>query len=147
MPTEYKGWPSLLYYHLIASGKHNISEVADRMGISASSLYKYAEGECNFPPDLTPKLYNATHEREFLDFLTRGTDQMPMPRPPARANGRPIEMETLDVTAVVGELAKLVTAALADGKLSEPEIRWIEQTIGLLHEEAEQVANKAREKA
>ncbi len=102
LPTEYKGWPSLLYYHLITSGKHDVAIVAEKMGIAASSLYKYCEGECNFPVDLTPRLYNATHEKEFLDYLVKNTDQMLAPRPAAGKNGRSLELETLDVVTLRG---------------------------------------------
>lgn len=147
MPTEYKGWPSLLYYHLIASGKHRIDEVAEKMGISPSSLYKYAEGECNFPPDLTARLYNATHEKEFLDYLVKSTDQMLTPRPGVCQNGRSLELETLDVTSAVGELAAHVRKAIEDGRVSEIEIRQIEKTLNALQREVEEVRQKIRREA
>ena len=143
MPTEYKGWPSLLYYHLITGGKHRIDEVAEKMGISPSSLYKYAEGECNFPPDLTPRLYNATHEKEFLDYLVKNTDQMLAPRPGAKTAGRSLELETLDVSAAAGELAAVITKALADGGVSELELKKIERVVAGLQREIEEVRQKA----
>lgn len=147
MPTEYKGWPSLLYYHLITSGKHDVAVVAAAMGISPSSLYKYAEGECNFSPDLIPRLYNATHEKEFLDFLVKGTDQMITPRPRAQATARALELETLDVTATVGELAAHVRRALEDGKLSEIELKQIERALNELQRGAEEVRQRVKSKA
>lgn len=144
MPTEYKGWPSLCYYHLIMSGRHRVDETAEKMAISPSSLYKYCEGEVNFPVDLIPRLYNATHEKEFLDFLVKGTDQIVLPRPGAEANGRSLEIEMLDVAAVVGELAKHITTALEDGRLSEAEAIKAERTLNRLQREAEGVREKLK---
>ena len=144
MPTEYKGWPSLLYYHLIHSGKHDVGQVAQRMGVSASSLYKYAEGECNFPPDLIPTLYNATKEKDFLDFCVKGTDQMLAPRPQPGTSARSLEMETLDVASATGEMAGQVRALLEDGRTSEIEIKQLEKTLNGLQREVEEVRQKIR---
>jgi hypothetical protein len=146
MPTPYKAFASLLYYHLINSGKYEVSKVAAAMGISASQLYKYCEGDSAFPNDLLPALYNATKEKEFLDFGHKGTDRMSILRPGAGGNARSIELETLDVMTAVGELTAGLSKALDDGKLSEMEARKIEQIIGRLFDEAEGVRQKLLER-
>ena len=144
MAAQFKGFPALLYYHLIHSGKHRIEEVARKVGVSASALYKHAEGEINFPPDLIPNLYNATGEKDFVDFLVKGTDQMLTPRPGAKSDGRSLELETLDVTSEVGELAAHIRKAIEDGRVSEIEIRQIERTLNALQREVEEVRQKVR---
>lgn len=121
MPINFKGFASLLYYHLIASGKHEIKSVAEKMPVEASTLYKYAEGELTFPPDLISPLINATDGTDaalgFANFLLTKTKYRPALRSGVALNGRTIQQEVNDVVVQVGRMASSLNRIMEDEKL------------------------------
>lgn len=121
MPVFHKGFQSVLYHKLIYRKEHDVQSVAQKMGVSASALYAYAEGERTFPPDLIPALYLATGDEEFLQFFLQGTGFV-LSRLPGSGQASPdLRTEVLEVMGAVGTLAETVNAALADKAISEQE--------------------------
>jgi len=135
--TKYEGFRTLLYYKLIYTKQHRVEEVAEKMGVSPVSLYKYISGQYSFPVDLVSKLYGATGDIEFLNFILNDTDQMLTHRREA-PGGHDIETETLDVTAAVGRLAGEVNEA-KQGGLTEIEKKRLINRIDTAHKELEDV--------
>src|SRR3972149_4591566 len=112
MPQKYNRFQFLLYQIFIYEKRHDVQDVARKMGIPASSLYHWIEGELNFPVDLLAQLYNITHDIDFLNFILNDTDQMITARKPAEVKGGMLE-ETLDVAASTGKLVAEVQKDLA----------------------------------
>ncbi len=69
--SQHKGFASLLYYKFIFRGEYSVKEIAPGLNIAPDTLYRYCRGELVFPPDLVPLLYQATRDREFIEFFTR----------------------------------------------------------------------------
>ena len=64
-----KGSQTLLYYKFIASKQHRTDTIAEKMGVSSDTLYRYVRGERQLPIDRIPDLVNATGDIEFPDYL------------------------------------------------------------------------------
>lgn len=145
MTVQYRAWPSLLYYHLIHSGKHDLREVAKKMMVNPDSLYKWAEGVNTFPPELAGPLYNATGEIEFLESLMKDTGMMVVPRPMANGAGKPVLNEVIDVVGAVGDMANHFNKAMADGKLDSREISRAEKLLNKVQREVEDVRQRIKQ--
>ena len=139
-----KGFQTLLYRHLIMGEKHAVKIVAPAIDAAPTTLYRYAEGELTFPPDLIGPLYMAIKEREFIDYILERTDLQAVPRAAAARDERSLELETLDVAAFVGQLSTEIGKAVTDGHIDAREARAIEDTVNRLVSEIEQVRLKAR---
>jgi hypothetical protein len=133
--TKYEGFRSLLYHKFIYLKLYRVDEVADRMGLAPDTFYKYMQGQYSFPVDLVGKLYRATGDIEFLNFILNDTDQMLTPRA-----GTPIQKdlvsETLDVNAIAGRIAEDVQKFKESGN-SEIEKKKLNNHIDQGHKEIE----------
>ena len=74
MPVSLKnnrpsGYQMLLYYKFIAHKEFDTTSIAEKMGISLDTLYRYIRGDRPFPVDRISDLVNATQDTEFLDYL------------------------------------------------------------------------------
>lgn len=139
MPIFYREFQSVLYWKFIHKREHDARKVAQEIGVSTSALYKWIEGECTFPPDLIARLYSATGDLDFLNFVLADTDLMLTPRPGAKHSSRTLEGEALDVSVAVGEMHARVVEAEKDGVLSELEKRRIERGVNKAQQELEDV--------
>ena len=59
----------LLYTNFHIKKKYRVDTVAEKMGISSDTLYKWINGTRLFPADRLPSLTIATGDKEYLDFL------------------------------------------------------------------------------
>lgn len=137
--TKYEGFRTLLYYKIIYLKQYRVEDIAEQMGMdSPVTLYKYISGQYSFPVDLVGKLYRATGDIEFLNFILNDTDQMLTPR-----KGSPIQKdltsETLEAMAAAGRLAEEVQEAKEDDQLSEIERKRITNRIDQAQKELEDV--------
>ena len=64
------GYQTLLYYKFIASKQHDAASIAQKMGVSVDSVYRWVRGDRSMPIDRIPDLVNATGDLEFLEYLT-----------------------------------------------------------------------------
>ncbi|MCL4873822.1 hypothetical protein KJ039_07065 [bacterium] len=137
MPIRHIGFQNLLYRKFISPGEHDAKKVAGAIGESLSTFYNYCEGAHYCPPDLVGRIYNATGDLDFLNFILADTDHLPAPRQGAKEH-RGLIGETLDVAASVGRFIADVQAMTADNHLSEMEkgylCRRIEQVQAQLEE-------------
>lgn len=135
--TKHEGFRNLLYHNFIYLKLYRVEDVAEKMGISPVTFYKYISGQMSFPVDLVGKLYNATGDIEFLNFILNGTDQMLTPR-----HGSPIQKdltsETLEAFAAAGKLAEEINASKGNG-ISEIERKRINNRIDQAEKELEDV--------
>jgi len=136
--TKYEGFRTLLYYKFIYLKLYRVDEIAEKMGMdSPVTLYKYIGGQYSFPVDLVGKLYNATGDVEFLNFILNDTGQMLTPR-----EGSPIQKdlasETLEGMAAAGRLAEDVQSSKGNG-LTEIEKKRLINRIDQAHKELEDV--------
>jgi len=116
--------------------KHDADHAAREIGISRSTLYNYIEGECYCPPDLISRIYNATGDVDFLNFIVNPTDKRLVDKESVRAEKGLVE-EVLDVAGTAGGLVNMVREALADGRLSALEQHQILRGIEGVHKELE----------
>ena len=117
MPYRYNRFQFFLYQIFLQEKRHDAQDVARKLGLPASTLYHWIEGENAFPVDMLAPLYNATHDIDFLNFILNDTDQMMIARKPAEVKGGMLE-ETLDVAAATGKLVAEIQKDLADKRLS-----------------------------
>lgn len=135
---KHDGFRTLLYYKFTYTKAYRVDEVADKMGIPAITFYKYISGQMSFPVDLVAKLYNATGDMEFLNFILNDTPLMLTPRETATA-GKDLTSETLDAMAAAGQLATEVQSVMTDGAVSEIEKKRLNNQIDRAHKELEDV--------
>jgi len=144
MGMKYQGFRSLLYLKFIHEKAYSVEAVCSKMGLPPQTFYKYMSGQSTFPPDLIGKLYNATGEPAFLNFILNDTDQMLAPRQRPEA-GKSVLEETLEVASATGDLAQKVQKALADGYVDKFEAARIIKSINNVHKELEDLAQKVKE--
>ena len=87
MPYRYNRFQFFLYQIFLQEKRHDAQDVARKLGLPASTLYHWIEGENAFPVDMLAPLYNATHDIDFLNFILNDTDQMMIARKPAEVKG------------------------------------------------------------
>ena len=138
MPYRYNRFQFFLYQIFLQEKRHDAQDVARKLGLPASTLYHWIEGENAFPVDMLAPLYNATHDIDFLNFILNDTDQMMIARKPAEVKGGMLE-ETLDVAAATGKLVAEIQKDLADKRLSVNEKKSIEKQINSAVKELEDV--------
>ena len=138
MPYIYNRFQFFLYQIFLQEKRHDAQDVARKLGLPASTLYHWIEGENAFPVDMLAPLYNATHDIDFLNFILNDTDQMMIARKPAEVKGGMLE-ETLDVAAATGKLVAEIQKDLADKRLSVNEKKSIEKQINSAVKELEDV--------
>ena len=138
MQYIYNRFQFFLYQIFLQEKRHDAQDVARKLGLPASTLYHWIEGENAFPVDMLAPLYNATHDIDFLNFILNDTDQMMIARKPAEVKGGMLE-ETLDVAAATGKLVAEIQKDLADKRLSVNEKKSIEKQINSAVKELEDV--------
>jgi len=138
MPYRYNRFQFFLYQIFLQEKRHDAQDVARKLGLPASTLYHWIEGENAFPVDMLAPLYNVTQDYDFLNFILNDTDQMMIARKPAEVKGGMLE-ETLDVAASTGMLVAEVQKALADKRLSVNDKKSIEKQINSAVKELEDV--------
>ncbi len=131
---RYIGFQNLLYRKFISPREHDAKKVAAAIGESLSTLYNYVEGISYCPVDLVARLYKATGDKDFLNFVLDDTDQKLAPREPSK-DKKTLEGELLDVAAANGNLMQAAHKALKDGGMSKSEGRDLLRKIG--HERKE----------
>lgn len=142
MPViKYQAFQSLLYRKFVSPGEHDAKKVAHALNESLSNFYNYIEGFCYCPPDLIARIYNATKDTDFLNFILDDTDLMLAPRKSADPEKSLLE-ETLDVAAALGDVVKKTQAALKDRRLNASERTKIIHAINASEKELEDLRQK-----
>lgn len=141
MPVRYLGFQNLLYRKFISPGEHDAKKIAHAINESLSSFYKYCEGNWYCPPDLISRIYNATKDPDFLNFILNDTDLMLAPRKTAAPEKSLVE-ETLDVAVSLGDVVKKTQTAIEDGRLNDLERRKIIHAIDAGEKELEDLRKK-----
>lgn len=141
MPIRYLGFQNLLYRKFISPGEHDAKKIAHAINESLSSFYKYCEGNWYCPPDLISRIYNATKDPDFLNFILNDTDLMLAPRKNVAPDKSVLE-ETLDVASAAGSVVAKIDNALKDGRINDIEIRQIIHAIDKGEKELEDLRRK-----
>lgn len=128
MNLKHHGFQNLLYRKFISPGEHNVKTICSAMKVSLSTFYNYIEGVSPCPPDLIPKLYNATHDHDFLNFILNDTDQMLTPRQDNEPEKSVLE-KALDVAAAFGNVLKETHVVIKDKAIDNTTRLKITQTI------------------
>ena len=63
------GFQSLLYYKFVVHKTYRVDTVAEKMGLSSDTLYRYVRGDRPFPIDRLSDLVNATGDFEYLEYF------------------------------------------------------------------------------
>ena len=134
----------LLYEKLIGTDQHSIKMVARKTGTSLSTLYKYCEGTYNPPAEFVAKIYNATGDVDFLDFIINDTDKLLIDKQKGDADKTVVE-EALDVAGACGKLIATVQEAMEDKKMTPSEKTCIEKSINRAQKELEDLRERIKE--
>ena len=145
MKIQHTGFQSLLYEKFVIDKVHDGKKVAPAMGIAPSTLYGYIEGKQYMPPDLIARLYKATGDVDFLNFIIDKTDQSLRPRE-THAGKEDLKDDTLDVASAAGAAVAEIQKALADDNVSEVEKQRITKRLNVLMKEIEDVRAHVKEK-
>lgn len=135
--TKYEGFRNLLYHKFIYLKLYRVDEVAEQMSVPPWTFYKYLQGQMSFPVDLVGRLYRATGDIEFLNFILNDTDQMLTPRE-STVIQKDLASETLEAVAAAGRLAEDVQISKGDG-FTEIERKRLINRIDTVHKELEDV--------
>ena len=73
------GFQLELYIKFIRDSKHDVDSVAQKMGLSKDTLYRYVRGALAFPIDRLPDLVMATGDMEFLNYFANKCGMTIMP--------------------------------------------------------------------
>lgn len=111
---KYTRWQMFLYEKLILSQRYSVEDLSRRMGIPASTLYNYIEGQSTCPPELISLFYNATKDPDFLNFIINDTDQILVSRKVGGSGKSTLEV-ALDIASSTGQLVASVQKALKKG--------------------------------
>lgn len=138
------GFRVLLYHKFIYRKAFRVDEVADKMGIPPTTFYKYLQGQMNFPVDLVAKLYSATGDIEFLNFILNDTPHMLAPRKAAGA-GKSLTDEALDTAAATGRLISEVQKAAGEVSINDIERRKLNRQIDEAEKDLEELRKTVNE--
>jgi len=112
VPIKHTAFQFFLYKTFVLDKKYDVRETAQKIGESASTFYNYIDAVSYCPPDIIPRLYNATGDIDFLDFFVKDTDMMLSPRQGVSEVHDVID-ELLDVPEAVGRLITVVRGSLS----------------------------------
>lgn len=141
MTIKHVEFGQLLYDKLISQELHTVKSIARRTGTPASTIYKYCEYTLVVPAGFESKVYNATKDLDFLNFIIDDTDQMLVDRHKGKGEKTVLE-ETLDVGVACGQLTKIVQKALKDKTITDREERLIVKAINEAEKELEDLREK-----
>lgn len=123
MTIKHVEFGRLLQEKLNSTKDYTVESIARRTGTPTSTIYKYCEGVLVTPAEFVSKVYNATGEEDFLNFIIGDTDKVLIDRHRGKGDKTVLE-ETLDVAAAAGNLVKVVQTALKkdseSGKKTSP---------------------------
>lgn len=139
MPLKHTAFQFFLYEKF--NGQHDITNIVRKMLQNRSTFYNYIEGETYCPVDLVAPLYNATKDRDFLDFIINDTDLKLVPRQEGKGDKTVLE-EVLDVGVACGHLTETIQKALKDKVIDRNEKRSIIKTINKAEKELEDLRKK-----
>jgi len=128
---KFSGAQSLFYTLLVTSGRYNLLDVADAVGVELDSFYKYLNGSSYMPIDLVPrllKILDSADAAELHRFLVPQSS-------PRRRHTNSLLHEAAELSAAIGRVHQSIVSALDDGRLSEPEKRKIRATVNGAREE------------
>ncbi|MBA7465150.1 hypothetical protein ES707_00312 [subsurface metagenome] len=74
------GFNCLMYTNFIIRKKYSVETVAEKMGISKDSLYRWIRGNRLFPADRLSDLTNATEDFDYIDFILSECGLTAIPR-------------------------------------------------------------------
>jgi len=115
-----------LYKHFVQGEEYNIKEVAKRLGVSVSLVYKWCEGQGIPSVVQCIQLYYATDEADFLDMMVGETDYTITHKTWTRElSGRDMKDELLKSHETLSRLSNSFRDAMADGRLSRREIELL----------------------
>ena len=74
------GFNCLMYTNFIIRKKYSVETIAEKMGISKDSLYRWIRGNRLFPADRLSDLTNATEDFDYIDFILSECGLAAIPR-------------------------------------------------------------------
>lgn len=143
MTIKHVEYGQLLYDKLISQKLYTVEFIARRTGTPASTIYKYCECTLVVPAGFESKIYNATKDEDFLNFIIDDTDLMLTPKQEGKGEKTVLE-ETLDVSVACGHLTKTVQKALKDKDINRNERRLIIKSINKAEKELEDLRKKIK---
>lgn len=129
MSHKYTKYKELLRQKLLFSGLYSVAEIARKINVPISTMYRYLEENGPNPPvEWIAPIYNTTNDIDFLNFILNDTRMMATPRQ-RPGETKDIKDETLEAAAAGGMLVKHVCEALRDNILSDEEKKTIAKAI------------------
>lgn len=108
-----------LYKIFIHDRQYDIPYTADRMGVSASLIYKWCENKSTPSVEQLRQLFLITEDREILNALLSGTGFIPVRRIEGKSvSPKDIREELLDNHDSLASIHRYLKQALSDGKIS-----------------------------
>jgi len=130
-----------LYKIFIQESRHSVALVAEKIGVSPSTLYKWCEGSGG-PPSVhqVRQLYFATLEDEILEAVLVDTGLIPVKKvDPGRVTTQDIHRELLDNHDSLSAIHRTLTRALEDDVLSTEEIKKLKRLADVNFKEAAEI--------
>jgi len=111
-----------LYKIFIHEQRYDIPTTADRMGVSASLIYKWCENKSTPSVEQLRQLFLITEDREILDAILIGTGFIPVRRIAGKTvSPKDIREELLDNHDSLASIHHYLKQALSDGEVSQKE--------------------------
>ena len=110
----------LLYSAFISNKTPNtmpIEQIAQKMGLSQSTLYKCIEGEKTPAPEFFPALYNITKNRGIIDWFVNRCEGLKLVNTNSAMLNGDIRDELEEMVIMVGKISEQRRIAYADGRL------------------------------
>jgi len=136
----------LLYHLLIYKKKYPLQEVAEKVNISVSTLYKYCQGVYACPVEVLKRIFSVTQDIEILELVKPdGYDFVPAKKAssPLKASA---EEKFNDDYIAVSKVVEAYREANKEGKLDEKESEIINQLLDIAKCELEETREVIRQK-
>ncbi len=128
------------------NGMWNQTEVAKIMGIPYSTIEKMLL-ERYIPYSLIASLYNATGDREIINFCVSDTFDLAVATRADVKCGRTVEQDHRTINAVIGDFNRIIDEALEDGEVDVTEAKKLLTSITAVEKKIQSLKNKIHEKS
>ena len=137
--VQFSGFQQLLFRKFLYERHWRVDEIAQKLNVGRSTMYRWIDGEAHFPVDLVGMLTIVTGDRDFIDFVLQGTGYTLAPLPTPEVEVGRVEAETLDVAREAGKFVGVVQQTLRDGHIDRKDIESICSAGRDLQREVEEV--------
>ena len=128
----------ILYHILIYQKKYALQEVAEKISISPSILYKYCQGIYACPVEILKRIFEVTQNIEFLELLKpEGYDFVPAKKDTSHLK-LTFDAEVTDDYVAITRVVNAYRKAKKDGKIDEREEEILNRLLDIAKYEIEE---------